>query len=410
MSVAPDLFDNESAGIEPIRQWLAAAALDGMAIERVIEGFCRRVRGIGVPIDRVYVGLSTLHPQIRAFGVTWFAVRGIVDSDAYGHGDDPSAWQRSPFRYMIDNRQPELRRRLSGPQANHDFAVLRELADAGFHDWLAMIFNFATLPEGRSLGQIGLASSWVSNWRDGFSDADLAALRSLVPQLAASLKALMLASMTVGLLDTYIGADAARHVLAGDIRRGSVRQMKAALLFADLRGFTSLADTLSSEQSVAVLDQYLECLGPALAEAGGQILKFVGDGLLASFAYQADDAAAICDGALGAAIAAQKAVAALNVARQNAGAPVLALDIALHCGEVAYGNVGTADRLDFTIVGPAVNEASRIEALCERFAEPILASRAFRDSAGALQAHLVSLGKQGLRGVAAPMEIFALRG
>ena len=409
MSGASDLFE-EPAGIEPIRQFLVGAALEGMVPERVVEGFCRRLHGLGVPIDRVYVGLSTLHPQIRALGVTWFAVRGIVDSDSYKYSSDSGWWQRSPFFHMIANRQPEMRRRLAGPEAKHDFAVLREYADAGFNDWLALIFNFGSLSGGHSLGEIGLVSSWMTSRREGFSPSDLAVLRSLVPQLAACLKVITLSGMTVTLLATYIGADAAAHVLAGDIRRGSVQRLRAAILFADLRGFTALADRLSSEQSVAVLDRYLDCLGPPLTAAGGQILKFIGDGLLASFDFAGADEAIICDRALKAAIAAQQAVSDLNAARAQAGEPVLALDIALHCGEVAYGNVGTAERLDFTVIGPAVNEAARIEALCSHFDERILASRAFRDCAGTMGRRLVSLGRHGLRGVAAPMEIFALRG
>jgi adenylate cyclase len=218
----------------------------------------------------------------------------------------------------------------------------------------------------------------------------------------------MLTQMSRDLTAAYIGGDAAHRVLNGVIQRGQAERIEAVILYADLRGFTALADRLEIEPLIETLNAYFDCLGPAIEAGGGQVLKFLGDGLLASFQLDGQRAGReVGTAALKAAKAALDAVAALNAERAATGLPVLVLDIALHEGLVMYGNVGTGARLDFTLIGPTVNEAARLENLCGALDCNLVASENFVRLAGS-GTGLVSLGQHTLRGVAEIREVFGL--
>lgn len=410
----PALGDNA-----PLDQWLIAAGLDGLPVDQLLEGFATRLNAQGVSIGRAYLAIATLHPLVRARGSTWLAREGLADRVEMPHRnpDDvlEAAWRDSPFRYMLENQVFELRRPLSGPQAQLDYPVLQEFAAAGFTDWVALAYSFGWDLQGSQLENshigIGMISSFAASCPAGFSDGDMARLRSLTPLLALAVKAATLAQIARDVTASYIGGDAARHVLSGEIRRGAAQKVDAVILCADLRGFTSMADRLSIEPLVATLNAYFDCLGPAIASRGGEVLKFLGDGLLASFHLEAgQDPAPVCAAALDAAQEALACVAALNAERRAAGLPALELDIALHRGLVMYGNVGTGARLDFTLIGPAVNEAARLENLCAVLDRNLLASASFAAAAGTAAGRLVSLGCHSLRGVAEPREVFGLAG
>lgn len=413
---ATDLGD---AGIDAdtdLAAWLVDAGLDGGPIDRLVAGFSERLVAAGLPAARVYIAMATLHPLVRARGYTWVAGQGLVDNEAMPHrapGDEPAAWRESPFRHMLMNVEPEMYRVLSGPQPELDFPVLREFADQGFSAWTAFASSFgwdlnrADRPEDRFVG-IGMISSFTTRAAGGFTDAQRARLRRLAPLLALAIKAEMLTQLAHDVTGAYIGEDAAGRVLSGAIRRGMAQKIEAVILYADLRGFTALADRLAIEPLVETLNAYFDCLGPAIAGHGGQVLKFLGDGLLASFQLGPRlDAGPLCLAALAAAREALSAVSALNGKRAAAGLPTLALDIALHRGAVMYGNVGTGSRLDFTLIGPAVNEAARLENLCASLDRALLASASFAAAAGE-GAGLVPLGRHALRGVAEPALVFGL--
>ena len=208
------------------------------------------------------------------------------------------------------------------------------------------------------------------------------------------------------LMETYLGRDAGRRVLRGDIERGVTRTIRAIIWFSDLRGFTRIADSAPREQLVPLLNDYAECLASAIHAHGGQVLKFMGDGLLAIFELGEDGAA--CSRALDAAGHAQAAAAEINRRRTADGLPTTGFGLALHVGDVLYGNIGSLDRLDFTVVGPAVNEAARIEALCGSLEQAVIVSSAFVEAGPECRARLVSLGRYALRGVARPQELFTL--
>jgi adenylate cyclase len=210
-------------------------------------------------------------------------------------------------------------------------------------------------------------------------------------------------------LETYLGRDAGHRVLAGEIERGSAEAIRAVIWFSDLRGFTKLADSLPRDVLIAALDDYLEAMAAPVHANDGQILKFMGDGLLATFDLTGRDDAAVCQDALAAAVQLRAAVPALNEARKAAGKPIMEFGLALHLGDVFYGNIGASDRLDFTVIGPAVNEASRIQALCRSLDRNILISSTFQETADSKRG-LESLGFHALRGVQEPRELFGLAG
>jgi adenylate cyclase len=400
----------------PVAMWLIQAGLDDVSSEALVGNFCAKVVEAGIPLQRVFVGMATLHPLLRARGYTWLQSAGMIGNDAMPHrdpNDEPDAWVASPLRHMLAGNMGEMRRRLVGADSVRDFPVLQEFAEQGLTDWFAMAHSFGWVFENSQhvtdrYAGIGMIASFTTMQAGGFTDEQLTRMRRLVPLLALAIKAATLTQMSRDLTAAYIGGDAAHRVLNGAIRRGQAERVEAVILYADLRGFTALADRLAIEPLVETLNAYFDCLGPAIEAGGGQVLKFLGDGLLASF--QLDGRRSGRDvglAALQAAKAALNAVAELNAERTADGLPVLALDIALHEGLVMYGNVGTGARLDFTLIGPTVNEASRLENLCGMLDCNLVASESFVRTVGA-DAGLVSLGRHALRGVAEVREVFGL--
>jgi class 3 adenylate cyclase len=245
---------------------------------------------------------------------------------------------------------------------------------------------------------------WTAFTRPGFTDGHIAVLKRIVPYLALAIKSVALARMTQTLMETYLGRDAGRRVLGGRIVRGIAEQIDAVVWFSDLRGFTRITDT-APEHVISLLNDYSDAVFLAIHKHGGDVLKLIGDGTLAIFT--AEDRMHACNAALSAAIAARRAVAELKKRRAAEGKPVTDMYLGLHVGEVVYGNVGSRERLDFTVIGPAVNEASRIAAMCRSIDQPVLISASFAE-VGDIRRRLVSVGRYALRGVSHPQELFTL--
>jgi adenylate cyclase len=247
-------------------------------------------------------------------------------------------------------------------------------------------------------------SSWLTSRPEGFTDAHIAVLKRVVPTLALAFKAAALARMTGTLMETYLGRDAGRRVLSGRILRGVTERIDAAIWFSDLRGFTRITDT-SPERIIPLLNDYADVVVSAIHAQGGDVLKLIGDGILAIFT--AEDRAHACASALAATVEARKEVQVLSARRTRQVLPVTDMYVGLHVGEVFYGNIGSTERLDFTVVGPAVNEASRIAAMCRSVDQPVLVSETFANVDG-MRGHLISVGRYALRGVTQPQELFIL--
>ena len=399
----PSAKDAGAGEVDAIRDWIVRQGLASDDLPGLLSGFCERLAGLGVPLWRGHMSLATLHPMYEAIGYSWRRGQGLTH-DQYQHGSlAGDVWQRSPLRFLVENGVPSMRKRLEHGEGIETFPVLAELQSEGGSDWFGRMIGFGD--DTQRAGLPGMVTSWTSDRAGGFGDADIALIERLVNTLALAVYRIALFQVAVDLLDAYVGAEPGRRILGGQVRQGTAQQMSAAIMIADLRGFTAVADRTPAERLVAGLNEHLGAVVEAVEQHGGQVLKFLGDGLMAVFSLEARPAEVACADALAAAQAALAANAAINGRREAAGEPLLALDVALHLGEVMYGNVGSARRLDFTVIGPAVNEASRIEALCEPLGCHVLTSAAF---AHACPQALRSLGQHTLRGVASPQELFTL--
>jgi adenylate cyclase len=302
---------------------------------------------------------------------------------------------------MLQTGASLLRRRLNA-DTKDEFSMLADWLAAGMTDYVAITTRFAA--EGVIGEMDAVYSSWGTKAPEGFNDSQIATLEHLVPHLALAIKSVSLARMTRTLMETYLGRDAGQRVLSGRIVRGLAERIDAVVWFSDLRGFTHITDT-TPEQMIPLLNDYSDVIVSAIHEHGGDVLKLIGDGTLAIFTAESRTHA--CNAALAAAIAAREGVAELKKRRSAVGKPVTDTYLGLHVGKVFYGNVGSRDRLDFTVLGPAVNEASRIAAMCRSVDQPVLMSAAFAN-VGDIKRRLVSVGRYALRGVAHPQELFTL--
>jgi adenylate cyclase len=405
-------------GIHALNAWLAKAGLRGEPEAALVSGFCERAIATGLPISRALVFIDTLHPIYEGRLVRWGHDPSQPVVEEYGRTGLPGGgtdlrlsgseqteaaarWRASPFFRMLQTGESLLRRRVTA-ESESEFPILRDYRTAGMTDYVAVISRFA--PEG-VIGEMDCVySAWMTARADGFADADVAALTRVVPMLALAFKAVALARMTGTLMETYLGRDAGRRVLGGRIVRGVADRIDAVIWFSDLRGFTRITDS-APEHIIPLLNDYAEVIVPLIYAQGGDVLKLIGDGILAIFA--AGDRERACAAALAAATAARSEVAALNLRRARDSLPVTDMYLGLHVGEVFYGNVGSTERLDFTVVGPAVNETSRIAAMCRSVEQPVLVSEAFANVEG-VRRRLVSVGRYALRGVAQPQELFTL--
>jgi adenylate cyclase len=399
--------DASAAGIGA---WITTAGLVGTPEPELLRGFCERAVTAGLLLARAVVVIDTLHPVYEGRVFRWR--RDAVPDESpvveYGRtsegGEAAVSWRRSPFYRLLETGGSTLRRNLArGDPA--DFAIIEELRAQGQTDYLALIHRFA------ADGVIGemdcVYSSWTTDAPSGFEDGQVEALSRLVPGLALAVKCASLARIAGTLVETYLGRDAGRRVLSGRISRGVAERIGAVLWFSDLRGYTRITDTAAPEQIIPLLNDYAEAIISAIHEAGGDVLKLIGDGTLAIF--EADEPARACRCALAAEGLARRRVEALNERRAAEGLPLTRAYLGLHIGEVFYGNIGSRDRLDFTVVGPAVNEVSRIAAMCRSAEQDVLLSSTFAAAAGeGDRAGFVSVGRYALRGVGRAQELFTL--
>lgn len=399
----------DRAKIAATRAWVTEAGLAGTSEPDLLEGFCSRLIAAGVPLARAALVIDTLHPVYEGRVFRWRHdqrdARLVLE---YGRTEENVAsadsWRRSPFYHLLQSGETALRRNLLRDRID-DFPVMVELREEGQTDYLALIHRFA------ADGVIGemdcIYSSWSTELPSGFTDEQIATLSDLVPALALAAKCTSLTRIAETLVETYLGRDAGRRVLSGRIARGVADRIEAVLWYSDLRGFTRITDGAAPEQIIPLLNDYAEAVISSVHERGGDVLKLIGDGTLAIFA--AEDAGEACSAALAAEALMRERVAALNGRRAAEGMPVADVYLGLHIGTVFYGNVGSRDRLDFTVVGPAVNEVSRIAAMCRSAERDILMSSTFAAAAReADRARFVSAGRYALRGVEAPQHLYTL--
>ena len=391
---------------------LVDAAIAGRTPAAILEALCRAMAGTGVPLTRATVGALLVHPLLDATLVIWRADRGAyLDDTPRPTVRGNEAWRNSPFHQLEQADATSIRYRLDRGEGADEFPVLHDLKMEGATDYLVLRTRLAsgvTLGDGTSI-----FSSWITDRPGGFTAADLDRIRGVEPLLAVVIAAALGTATAGTLLATYLGADAARRVLGGEVERGKVEMIHAVIWYSDLAGFTRLTDQVAGAgmlqlftghaEILGLLNDHAEILVDAIEGEGGQVLKFMGDGILAIF--RAASEADACEAALAAWIDAEARCARLPRRRIGETHPYLAL----HAGDVLYGNIGGRARLDFTVLGPAVNEASRIAALCRELDRTLIMSEAFAELCPAPRRDgLLALGRYALRGVARPQMLFGL--
>ena len=352
------------------------------------RAFAERLRSSGLPISRISYALMTMHPEVLWRTVQWRRGEVVVRDQSHVRLDD-DFYTKSAVAVVRRSRSPIRVRLVAG---DLPFPICVDLRTEGASDYYVQPLAFTN-------GQVSYVS-YATDAPGGFSDASMAALEAIGPWLARRIELESAYYATAALLDVYLGKNASRRVLAGAFQRGHGELIDAAIWFSDMRDFTVLTDGAPPEHVVAILDGYFDAVASAVADHGGEVLKFIGDAVLAIFPIERDPRGA-CRHALEAAHQALASLARMNEAR--GGSPV-AIGIGLHRGEVMYGNIGARDRLDFTVISAAVNEASRLESLCKVLATPLTLSGAFVEAAELDDA--IDLGEHALKGVKARARVF----
>lgn len=390
-----------------LADWLHRAALAGDPLEKLLGGYCRELMSAGFDLARCAIGVDTLHPTLEGYFLVWRPESPDVNLVEYTRDQSASEvdfWLASPFHHLATTGKTMLRRRVAVSDGPAEFPIIADLAADGVSDYVAFLHGFGA---GTTVGELdGVYSSWTTRRPGGFRDDEIAALAATMPTLALAVKSESYAQIARNLAQTYLGREIGTRVLAGEIVRGKAERLEAVVWFSDLAGYTRITDTSPPEALLPLLNDYAEAVVEAIHAMKGEVLKFIGDGVLALFRGATTEES--CRRALAAVLETRRRVAELNDRRDAAGAPSTNLYLALHLGEVFFGNIGSADRLDFTAVGPAVNETSRVVAMCRSLDQEVLVTAAFAANAGDARARLVSVGRYALRGVARPQELFTL--
>lgn len=384
-----------------LADWLIADGRMAADAEALVAGFADGMRRSGAPVDRLVVTMPVLHPQLRGFTLEWRSDRRHVLRTPRDRSITASpAYLRSPIHQIQDLGLPRLRYRLSDPLPTPPVLLLEELRSEGMTDYAA---HALTLSSGQRI-----TASYATRDPQGFDASDvLEAIEPVLPLLAMALEPHMHRGTLRELLEVYLGREAGRRVADGAVERGAGDVIRAVVWLCDLRSFTALADRLALQPLIEVLNQAFGIMGRAVTTGGGDILKFVGDAVLAIF--RLDDGRDETDVVRAACMAAMRVQADLDrlAIPAESGLPGLGARIALHAGEVMYGNVGAPDRLDFTVIGPAVNLAARLERLARDLKEPIVASDELRRLCRT-DGLMRPLGDFALDGVADPVSVYAV--
>jgi len=381
-----------------VARWLVQGARSAGQPADVLKQLCEQLVTCGIPLWRVSVFVRTLHPQVMGRRFSWQLDTGVSISEAGYERLDDDIYRMSPVVHVYNSGMP-LRRRLAARDCPIDFAVLGDLRAEGITDYLASPLWFTN-------GEVH-AVTWATLRPGGFSDAHTAGIENIVAPLTRITEIYGLHRSASILLDTYVGHQAGERILAGRIRRGDYATISAVIWLSDMRGFTALADTLPPAVLIELLNSYFDCQVPAILDCGGEILKFMGDGMLAIFpvASNTADLPDACGKALAAACDVRAKIAAADALVPIGGGDGARFGLALHVGEVLYGNIGGGNRLDFTCIGPAVNLAARLEELTGETGYPILASGEF---ARHCAPRMVPVGEFSLRGFSALQPVFGI--
>jgi adenylate cyclase len=385
------------AELQNISTWLIDGARSAPTPVALMKETCERLVAAGVPLWRAGAFVQTLHPDVFGRSFIWRDGAEVVVNTANFDLPESPEFTRNPLAILYASGH-EVRYHLDDPESRR-FPFFDDMRAEGVTDYIAIPLRFTD-------GSIH-ATSWSSRHPDGFTDAQLDALRAMMVPFARLGEIFALRRTAATLLDTYVGNRAGERILAGQIRRGHAETMQVAIWLSDLRGFTALSDRLPPEIIVDVLNQYFDCQVPAIRKHGGEILKFMGDGLLAVFPIAKDNGnvGEVCGRVL---MAAREARASVDAMHYPSGEAVerFRFGVALHVGDILFGNIGGSSRLDFTCIGPAVNLAARLEKIAGRLKRTVVASAGF---AGICSNNWLDLGEFPIAGFSRAQRVFGLR-
>ncbi len=391
LAVARSLDAESLSRAVALRDWLVMAAARMEDSNDVLTGFLERLIDLGLPIDRAVSAIEALHTEYAGIGRFWTREEGTVVR-YLPHGDRREAiYQSSPFAHVNRTREWLL---LDLAQTPDDlFPVIPELKEAGYRHYLTIPVRFTNGAEN--------AISFATRSPEGFGERGLTILRLVMPSFSLVTELRATSNRLDEVLRIYVGDDPHKAILSGAIQRGQVTRIRSAILFADMRDYTRISSTLTPESAVELLNNYFDCLVPPIEDEGGEVLKYLGDGLLAIVRDKGDDTGGAAQSALTAAIRALQRIEAAN----NEGRFPVPINVgfALHHGDAAYGNVGSGQRLDFTVIGRDVNLASRIADLNKRLGEPLLMSKPFVEH---LWGNPLPLGSHAVEGFQEAVEVF----
>jgi adenylate cyclase len=384
---------------DDVVHWLTNGTRDERFIDNIFLQMCERLQRAGIPVKRATLHVMIQHPQWLGAKIMWAdGLREAEITRADHEVRERSEYIGSPVSEIHDGAT-ELRENLERDAAlGRQHAVYDEMRAMGLTDYVAW-------PLYHTLGKRHVVT-FATDRPGGFDDTHVEGLMRLLPVLALVSEIRIKNRLARTLLETYVGSHAGELILAGATRRGTGTTVRAAIMICDLRDFTRISDNWPRDDVIDLLNGYFDAMSEPIARHGGEILKFIGDGLLAIFPLSQPNA---CANLLHAVTEARQAMMALNETNLEAGWAPLNYGIGVHVGDVMYGNIGSSSRLDFTVIGPAVNMASRLETLTKQVGKPVLLSHAFADLVKD-EFELERVGEFPVRGFNDPIELFAYQG
>jgi len=400
MSVEP----NSSDIIRPVIDWVLAQALTDFQLEDLVAGTAERLVAAGYSLHRLHVTVRVLHPIYSGTAFTWVRGKGSERDQFERSGSEADVWLQSPLRYMLENRIEELRLRIHQGEGLETYSVIRELQAEGATDYLVLLTPFGD-PATAIDREDGVIMSWTGHAPAGWSDREINDLSRLQSRLAVAIRLSMQQTLAHDVVSAYLGVDAGKRVLAGQIQRGDGEDIDAVIWFSDLRSSTRLAESLGKDAFLELLNQFFECTAGAVQAENGEILDYIGDSVVAIFPFdKLQGPARACRAALAASKQASTHLAEVNLERLAKGDEALGFGVGLHPGTVMFGNIGIPHRLKFSVIGSAANEAARVADKCRDLGEEVIVSEKFCSLAGGQWRHL---GVFELRNVNSQMALFA---
>jgi adenylate cyclase len=401
------LISTASGNAPEIKDWLVKRGLAGDTVRRLVAGLCQRLLTAGLPLLRAFVGLQTRHSLYAGYAYVWRDGVAQFAIDAYlRQGSENKYFLGSPFHYMRENRLLYFLQKFKAPvETNHP--IYRTFREEGGADYYVRLFLFGGAKGPTRENDVIIFL--LFHPPGGMTEGKIAKLETLLVVFAPAARCASTQATALSVASTCLGKVAGQRVMDRDIERAPASAMQAVIYYVDLRGFTPLAEKIPGLALLSTVDDYLDAMAGGVLRRGGEVLKFLGDGVLAVFEITNDDTKCrvACRQGIAAGQDAFAAIKALIATWEAAGQPTMELHLILHIGDVLYGNVGDAERLDFTVIGPAVNEASRIEAMCRELDRSWLVSEAFRQSARHCTDQLEAMSRYQLRGLSGQRALYS---